>query len=446
MQINIYKVGHIYFSTGIGFSKYMNRPIDNFFSGSCFGGILDFILKSIHSVFFYSLRFKKVPDDYNSILTFGLSNNNRNTLKPITDVIGEKKVCSITNRRDFPMWRVYLYSYPYLFTLLKEFRNASPDNKKIIRFFFGKFWRMYGCKRMADIMIGKYKPKVLILANDHLEMNRLLMEVANDKGVKTMYVQHASVTDKFPPLQFTYSMLDGEDSFLKYKGVGGMRGNIYLSGGVRFDKVKRHDIHEINAIGLAINKQDSEKIVKEACIKLREKYSVKGIKIILRPHPAMDQELWENWCKINGIYFSCSARQSSFDFLDTLSFLISNQSSIHLDAAMNHIPSVILNMSDHEVSDHYGYKTRGLVPFVKNLEELFTIIDNVDDYKYDTGVVRFFNSSYNAPFEGKVALMIASLIDSIVEGKDINLFNKSCHFSLMESNKDYHVYNIPTIS
>ena len=440
MYINIYEIGHIYFSTGIGFSKYMNRPIDNFFSGSCFGGVLDFILKSIHSLFFFGLKFKKPSANYSGIVTFGLTNTNRDTLKPITDKIGEEKVCSITERNDFPMWRVYMYAYPYIFKLIREYRKAKPDDKHIIRFFFAKFWRMYGCKRMAEKMIQKYHPQLIILANDHLEMNRTLMEVANEQGVKTMYVQHASITDKFPPLHFTYSMLDGADSYLKYKGVGDMSGNIYLSGGVRFDAVCKHITRKNTMFGVAINKIDDEEIIKDICLKLYDRYAFKGVQIVLRPHPRMDQELWKVWCNKNSIQFSCSSEQSSFEFLSNLSFLISNQSSIHLDAAMNHVPSVIFNMSTSKVLDHYGYKAKALVPSATTIKELFEIIDDIDNYKYVTSAVRYFNSSFNAPFEGRVASMIADLINTIVEDKDIDYFNNNNNFSLLESNHNYRVF------
>lgn len=441
-KTNIYEIGYIYFSTGIGFSKYMNRPIDNFFSKNCFLGGVDFVLKAFHSLFHSGLQFKKVPSTYNEVVAFGLSNNNKKTLMPIVRELGAEKVCALWDSKDFPMWRVYFYAFPHLFSLIKEYHRAKVEDKQIIRYFFHKFWRMYGCRKVAEQFVKNYHPKVVLLANDHLEMNRTLMEVANEHGVKTLYVQHASVTDKFPPLHFSYSMLDGEDSFEKYESTGDLKGEIYLSGGVRFDVIETTKNKKTKAIGVAINSVDSQELVTRDCLLLKEHFTPSGWKVVLRPHPAMNQDYWRNWCVGNGIGFSCSTEESSFDFLGKLSFLISNQSSIHLDAAMCHVPSIIYNMSESEVKDHYGYSEKGLVPEARNINELCDVIDRAAEYQYDTQIVRYFNSSYNTPFEGKVAVMIASLIREVLKGNSLEQFNKENGFKLRDGNDSFHVFSV----
>lgn len=441
-KTNIYDIGYIYFSTGIGFSKYMNRPIDNFFSKNCFLGCIDFVLKAIHSLFHSGFRFKKFPSAYNGVVAFGLSNNNRNTLMPIVRELGEEKVCSLFDSKDFPMWEVYFFAFPHLFSLIKEYHKAKAEDKQIIRYFFHKFWRMYGCRKVAERLIKHYHPKIILLANDHLEMNRTLMEVANEHDVKTLYVQHASVTDKFPPLHFSFSMLDGEDSFAKYKSAGDLKGEIYLCGGVRFDAIETSKNKETKAMGVAINSVDSQELVKRDSLLLKDRFGSSGWKVVLRPHPAMNQDFWRNWCDSNGIGFSCSTEESSFDFLGRLSFLVSNQSSIHLDAAMCHVPSVIYNMSKSVVKDHYGYSEKGLVPEARSINELCDVIDRAAEYRYDTQIVRYFNSSYNTPFEGKVAVMIASLIRDVLKGNSLEQFNMENGFKLWIGNNTFHVFSV----
>lgn len=439
--IDIHDIGHIYFSTGTDSAKYLNRPIDNFFSKNCFLGAFDFILKSFHSLLYYRKRFKPIPPKYNGVLVFGLTVNNRNSLLPIIECIGKEQVCAIIKPKDFPMWRVYLYAYPHLFSLLKQYKIERCDNKKAIRFFFSKFWRIYGCQRMAIKMLDYYKPKVVVLANDHTEMNRCLMNESNAKGVNTLYVQHASITEKFPPLHFSYSMLDGYDSFLKYKEIGDLRSVVYLSGGVRFDAIQRNK-NSRRLVGVAMNTIDDEAIVKETCLIIKSILK-EGENVILRPHPMMDQQYWNSWCNENHIEFSSSREENSFIYLSRLKLLVSNQSSIHLDAAMCHTPAVVYNLSNSSVFDHYGYKEKGLVPEVESIEELKEFLNDIEDYEYNEKIVKYFNSSYKAPFEGKVAPLIANLIETILTDTLIDDFNKKNGFTVLERGENDIVYHVP---
>lgn len=341
------------------------------------------------------------------------------------------------------MWRVYLYAYPHLFSLLTLYRKEQGDYKKAIRFFFSKFWRIYGCERMAERMLNYYSPKIVVLANDHLEMNRALMRVANSRDIKTLYVQHASITEKFPPLHFSYSMLDGYDSYLKYKRIGCLKGNVYLTGGVRFDVISEINNSDNNLVGVAINKIDDSAIVKETCLRIKQILN-KGENVILRPHPLMDQQYWKSWCADNNLEFSSSKEENSFHFLSRLKLLVSNQSSIHLDAAMCHTPSVIYNLSTSFISDHYGYKEKKMVPEIKNIEELKEFLNDIENYEYNEKIVKYFNSSYKAPFEGKVAPLIANLIEIILTDTPIDDFNKKNGFTVLERGENYIVYHVPT--
>jgi len=57
---------------------------------------------------------------------------------------------------------------------------------------------------------------VLVVANDHSYPCTTIVKAAQDEGVKTVYIQHASVSDKFPALKFDYALLEGLDSLEKY--------------------------------------------------------------------------------------------------------------------------------------------------------------------------------------------------------------------------------------
>jgi hypothetical protein len=54
------------------------------------------------------------------------------------------------------------------------------------------------------------RPRFLVVSNDHNPINRALTLLALKLGVKSIYMQHASVSERFPPLRFNYAFLDGE--------------------------------------------------------------------------------------------------------------------------------------------------------------------------------------------------------------------------------------------
>lgn len=63
-----------------------------------------------------------------------------------------------------------------------------------------------------DVVLSDAQPILALVSNDHSFPNRALCSLARVHGVKTAYVQHASVSARFPPLTFDYSFLDGSVS------------------------------------------------------------------------------------------------------------------------------------------------------------------------------------------------------------------------------------------
>ena len=61
------------------------------------------------------------------------------------------------------------------------------------------------------------------MSNDHSPANRALLLVAKSKGIKTVYMQHASVSNLFPVLDFDYSFLDGVNAYNIYKEIEGTK-------------------------------------------------------------------------------------------------------------------------------------------------------------------------------------------------------------------------------
>lgn len=440
MKTDIYDLGFIYFSVGKENAPYMNRNIDNKLSGNSFLGICDFFLRFGYYIVKSPWRYNKKIKRNNAVLIYGESTNNRNTLMPIIKELGQERVIDINSHRLYPKWRQYWYALPHIGSLVKEINKSDADKKSIIRFFLAKFWHMYGCNKAAGELLDFYKPRVVVLANDHLHFHRALMHEANNRGVPTIYVQHASVTDKFPPLGFTYSLLDGEDSFNKYKLREKTSGNIYLTGGIRFDGINIANQSSIGktVIGVAINEIDDENIVKNTCQQLKQvKVNDEEVDVILRPHPQMPLDMWEEWCKQNNIRFSVAREETSFEFLSRISVLVSNQSSIHLDAAMCHTPTIVYKLSSSGLEDSYSFVKNGLAKEAKNVVELIHFIQE-NNHQANDSAIRYYNCSYGASYEGHVAKMMADLIESIPD--NVEQFNNKYHFTLIEEDNNKRVY------
>ena len=445
IKTDISDLGHYYFSIERKNMPYMNRDIDNKFSKSVFLGICNFFIR-----FFYYLV--KSPFCYNrqlrrdnAILIYGESTNNRNTLLPIINELGEEKVIDLYSQKQYPKWKQYWYAFPHLYELTREMRNSDPERKSRIKYFFAKFWVMYGCNKAAGELLDYYRPKILVMANDHLHFQRSLMREANKRGITTIYVQHAAVSDRFPPLGFSYSLLDGEDSYNKYKKNEKTSGIIYLCGGIRFDAIKQSKNKKLShlIVGIAINQVDEEEVIKSACLALNQtKVKDNQIEVILRPHPQMQLSVWKEWCDHNGVSFSNPKEETSFEFLSRISVLVSNESSIHLDAAMCHTPTVIYNMSNGVFQDVYLFVKNNLAPQAEDLEALKAFVLQCGDYIFDENAVKYYNCSYGTNYEGHVAKFMADLIDSIPN--KVGSFNKKYHFALMEKDDKKIVFRSET--
>ncbi|MBO5849401.1 MAG: hypothetical protein J6R17_09390 [Bacteroidales bacterium] len=385
---------------------------------SLFKQICIFIGQLFYYTFIVHFKYKSLPVNYKGLVFFGVSLNNRRSLEPIIDNVEKDTFLYLNNHvTDVHKRRAWWHSIPYIFTLIKLYKKSNQEDKSLIIKYFTRLLTTYGLYKVAGEMLDKYNVKVLVLANDHNDINRCLIFNALERNIKTVYVQHASVKKGFPRLDFTYSFLDGLESLHKYLYAGKPNGEVYLSGGVRFDFlydkiVKRND--EVKKIGVAINMLDDFEKVKNLCLFLKnEGYE----DIILRPHPRY-QHLDTEWLIKNNISISNPKEESSFDFIANIGFMISNESAIHLDASIMYCPTVLYNMSDNKVLDDYNFIKNNLVKLANTDEELLMFIKNPKDILPTREVLQYYNASSNTHLEGKLGTTIARFLELLCQGKE----------------------------
>ena len=385
---------------------------------SLFKQICIFIGQLFYYTFLIHFKYKALPTNYKGLLFFGVSLNNRRSLEPIINNVENDTYLYLNNHvTDVHKRRAWWHSIPYLFSLIKLYKKSNKEDKALILKYFTRLWTTYGLYKIAGEMLDKYNVKVLVLANDHNDINRCLIFNALEKGIKTVYVQHASVKRGFPRLDFTYSFLDGKESLEKYLYDGKPKGEVYLSGGVRFDSlydkiVKRN--YETKRIGIAINMLDDFEKIKSLCLFLKNNnYN----DLILRPHPRY-QHLNSEWLINNNISISNPKEESSFDFISKIDFMISNESAIHLDASIMYCPTVLYNMSDNKVLDDYNFVKNNLVKLANTDEELLNFIKNPKDVMPTKEVLQYYNASSNSHLEGKLGITIARFLELVCQGKE----------------------------
>ena len=385
---------------------------------SLFKQICIFIGQLFYYTFIVHFKYKSLPVNYKGLVFFGVSLNNRRSLEPIINKVEKDSYLYLNNHvTDVHKRRAWWHSIPYIFSLIRLYRKSNKEDKSLIIKYFTRLWTTYGLYKVAGEMLDKYNVKVLVLANDHNDINRCLIFNALEKGIKTVYVQHASVKKGFPRLDFTYSFLDGQESLDKYLYAGKPNGEIYLSGGVRFDLlydkiVKRNE--EVKKIGLAINMLDDFEKVKSLCLFLKEEgYD----DLTLRPHPRY-QHLDSEWLIKNNIAISNPKEESSFDFIANIDFMISNESAIHLDASIMHCPTVLYNMSNNQILDDYNFIKNNLVKLAENGNILLNFIKNKNEIFLNKEVLQYYNASSYSHLEGKLGETIAMFLNMLCQNNE----------------------------
>jgi hypothetical protein len=350
------------------------------------------------------------------VLFFGNSDNNYRAFESILENLKNKNVKFryLKDESDFPFIKSIYRSFPYIWDLLRKYKMSDKYHRNLIKESFLSYLFIYGKYLTAKEAIHNYQPRILVLANDHSPMNRCFLKIATEYNIKTVYVQHASVSNKFPMLYFDYSFLDGEESFEKYSKKSKKGSKILLSGASRYDRFYQTTICNKNKIGIAVNEYDDFEIVSKLCEKLIDS----GFNnIIVRPHPSMGQ--WnKKWFILHNIEFSDASLTPPNDYLSELILNISNISSIHLDASIIKIPTVQYQLSKKTIWDQYQYIDKKLVKQANNFSELIEYIHNPQKIIPETSVVQYFVASAYSEYEGKVGKFIADYIEIILSGNN----------------------------
>lgn len=245
---------------------------------------------------------------------------------------------------------------------------------------------LVGTAGFYEEVIKEIKPTCVLFTNDHTPWHRIGIHVANELDVETMYLQHAAVSEYFPPLIVNRALLEGEDSWEKYKKIGYDKEAVEVSL-VGIPKLDEYSVRTAQntgrkLMGLATNMFDPIEEVSILC----EELLALGYDVVVRPHPRDNREYPEK--------VSVNRESSSLPFLDKVDFLIAGSSSIQLDAAMMSVPAVCYNLGEGPI-DYYKFVEAGLVKSVTSASEAIRVLENWT--MPEERVIRKYNAVFGKP-------------------------------------------------
>ena len=326
----------------------------------------------------------------------------------------------------------FRFTLPLLFRMLREEFGWYESSQYLLSGRYGIFSAYVFDYRVREFF-RKNRPAGVLLFNDHVPAAISIRMAAQAKRIPTIYVPHASVSTRFPPLKFDYALLEGEDMREKYRQCGTIESKVFLVGNVKFDEVQTQEGERNSKILIGIGYNDLDNLVKvEDFIDnlkslLDTQFGLGNYGIVLRPHPALNKRVGLSDSSVSE---SDPLVESSIQFLQRLHVLLSGNSNLILEGLLMGVPTHYFELEPSPVADNYGFVKRGLIdpPFttaeeaVRRIEESRRREWKISDRQRE--MLAEYNGAIGSEWEGKVGDRIAEIVDAIVDGKEAKYLSR----------------------
>jgi hypothetical protein len=276
-----------------------------------------------------------------------------------SDISKHKNSIIISNYKLF--FIAILNSWEVFYFLIKSLaiKKVSQNSVRIIR--------MVSISKIAKYHLKG--AKAFVQYNDHAPYNVMSESIARRLGLKTVYIQHAPVSYKFPPLYHDLNVLFSEDSKVKYRHTTGEEfdsKNVITMCDFRLPMKEFLPIKTPDYVLICYNELDSlTEIEKCASLFIDSGYNVK-----LRPHPADDRPVkFNDKIKVSG------KEASIWDDLSSSICVIVNETAVPLESLYYDIPTYKLSLFSKSVKDNYNFISKGL--FLKEYNSLEMLLYDI---------------------------------------------------------------------
>jgi hypothetical protein len=380
--------------------------------------------------FFYTIRSaikrlisKKNKECINDILFFYQGEKHAWALSPVVKHVPNSFIIDNTDglSEHFSNFKMRLLSLIFLPLLLKEYFGSKGYQRKSIQYIFDHYLLSYGNYIVFRNFFQKYPVKALVVANDHSYKCTTITQAAKEEGVKTFYLQHASVNDQFPALKFDYALLEGMDAVAKYACCGPSNTKIFLVGMPKIDayipSINKNNI--LRHLGICTNSLDSLNSVEEVLKHLRSDFP--ELSISLRPHPGDTNRQWTNLCSKYSLKYCDPLHESSFDFLSKVDAIIVGDSSIALEAALLNVYPIYYDFPGIQL-DHYDFIKNGLInKHTNQYGDIKGWVDGLVKQKPDIRIkTKRYCHTVDTIYDGQSSELAANLITKLTFENNFN--------------------------
>jgi hypothetical protein len=261
--------------------------------------------------------------------------------------------------------------------------------------------------------LKKYRPQYIVFANDHTVFPRAFLMAAKTLNIPTIYIQHASVTPYFPPLDFDLNLLEGQATLDQYASNGPVSGESKFVGMPKFDPYTncRNTSGKVKNIGVCSNMMDETKVV-EAFLSFLSQ-ALPEVTLTFRPHPADPTNF-----KIPKDIKRSTKEEPVFDFLQNQDLIIAGNTSIHLEAVLLNVVSIYYEYTPFkaDIRDMYRYCKNELAYHALDFEQLLEVIKKEQTQK-NTAIYKkaeYYNSVVGTEHEGKSGALAVQYINEFM--------------------------------
>ena len=412
------------------FFMYAEQRIDEFYRARL-GGVLPmgaYLLKFFRSLVYIPWSLRALFPPRGRIICFFVSKNNLDALRSVHEELGSDALL-LTTEYEFrdqavvmPMFLAFVFSLFRFPKLLRFYVSAPRHERKILAAFGNKMLLSLGYHMLCRLYLRIASPRAIVFTNDHVYENRILVELAEARGISCFYLQHSTAYDNVPRIFSSYALLEGQHAREKYLSVGSDDRRIKLVGMPKFDD---HILHvnrgeAVNRLGICTNRSMPAEVIAALVSLVTQEFP--ELEITLRPHPSRESEakyrdIVQRW----GLAFSDSKRVDVFTFLRGVDAIVAGNSSILLEAALLNVFPIYYFDShteffyNHDRYDKYDYVRNRVACGAEGMQAVCEILRSLALQRPSVrGFAQYYCATLDTPDEGKSSALAASVICDLV--------------------------------
>ncbi len=356
------------------------------------------------------------PKEFSKPFVFSFNTTNqREALLPLFEALGDRAEL-ISENSDFTddlLPDAYLKSeyLKYSSKMLGWFYSFKGRDRDVFRSRYYNFYRRLGQFNyyLNAFQRSKGTVKAYIASNDHSGLSQVGFVAARKARVPTVYIQHASINENFPPLSAEIAFLDGEDAKEKYLAAGKTETEIHLVGSLKYDPyLKRREIDEQkDLVGVCIGMVYHD--INEN-FKLCEALEKAGKRFCLRFHPLMDEAVQKRFTD-RGWEIS-DKEENAPDFILRCGIIVSGDSNILLEAIILKRQPIYFASTGVSI-DYYGFVKQEICKTAcLTFGEVISQLDEEFDLTYHRQKAKRYNETLGTENEGRSTELVIKLMKS----------------------------------